>query len=626
MARVAQAERPPAAVGGRPEHRVRAVRRGQRGQAAARSASAPACGVSMPSCRVGQAGQQRGGVRRARRRSGRRGRSPRCGSTVTPRSAAASSAPRAAARQVAAERDDHPHPGHRRARCRGCPAARPRPASAACCGVAGGHSRVFTRPGTGALASTITATAAHRPPERVIRQQPGHVAGGPDRAEHRAGDLRAAAGPPRVAHRDLGEPPAGRPGAQQQLQRVAERAVGDPELEQRLPGGPPGSARCRAPGRRGAAAGRRSARCRPGRATATPRPSPAPAGRPRCRPPRTRPARPCRAAPPDPASRRRRGTRPARPGRATVRCGRPRRSRGGARAPPGPRAPRATAAVSSVEPLSTTSTGQPAGSERSTDGSASASSRHGRTISAVNGHARIVGAERRRDGAIRCLPIHDGAATPAPASGAGSYCRPHASGRTRARAARRGRRTPSRSPAPPCWSGWPPRSGGPLLAGGTNLLLPFPPLLAELASRTSGPGTPVAVAVAGPGRAARTGAGRPAAPGAPLLRSAYAAAAAWTLALALVDGWQRGVVERLTSDQEYLHDVPRVTDIPAMLATFADHILTDRARLLDHARRRPPAGGAAAVRRAGPDRARRRRPVRAGGDAGRRLGRAWRWR
>ena len=45
---------------------------------------------------------------------------------------------------------------------------------------------------------------------------------------------------------------------------------------------------------------------------------------------------------------------------------------------------------------------------------------------------------------------------------------------------------------------------------------------------------------------------------------------------ALVDGWQRGVVERLSSGEEYLHDVPRVTGVREMLATFADHILTDR--------------------------------------------------
>jgi hypothetical protein len=52
------------------------------------------------------------------------------------------------------------------------------------------------------------------------------------------------------------------------------------------------------------------------------------------------------------------------------------------------------------------------------------------------------------------------------------------------------------------------------------------------------------------------------------------AAVAWTLALALVDGWQRGVVERLTATDEYLHDVPRAPAVPVLLREFAAHILT----------------------------------------------------
>jgi hypothetical protein len=113
-----------------------------------------------------------------------------------------------------------------------------------------------------------------------------------------------------------------------------------------------------------------------------------------------------------------------------------------------------------------------------------------------------------------------------------------------------------------------------LSAAGTDIFLPFPPLLAEWLPHV-GPGTPAAVVVAvlvvaqGPALADRL-AWRP------LLAAGYAAAVAWTAALALVDGWQRGVVERLSSSQEYLHDVPRVTDIAAMLRTFTDHILTDR--------------------------------------------------
>ncbi len=112
-----------------------------------------------------------------------------------------------------------------------------------------------------------------------------------------------------------------------------------------------------------------------------------------------------------------------------------------------------------------------------------------------------------------------------------------------------------------------------LLAAGVDIFLPFPPLLAEWMPHV-GPGTPLAVAVAvlavahGPRLADRL-------PWRRLLVAGYATALAWTVALALVDGWDRGVVERLASGEEYLHDVPRVPDVGAMLRTFADHILTD---------------------------------------------------
>jgi hypothetical protein len=114
-----------------------------------------------------------------------------------------------------------------------------------------------------------------------------------------------------------------------------------------------------------------------------------------------------------------------------------------------------------------------------------------------------------------------------------------------------------------------------LLAAGVDLVLGWPPLLAQWLPHV-GPGTPAAVVVAiavvarGPELAARLPWGR-------LLGTAWAAAFAWTLALALVDGWQRGVVERLTSGEEYLHDVGRVAGlggIGAMLRVFSDHILT----------------------------------------------------
>ncbi|WFE25605.1 hypothetical protein O7623_19740 [Solwaraspora sp. WMMD791] len=85
-------------------------------------------------------------------------------------------------------------------------------------------------------------------------------------------------------------------------------------------------------------------------------------------------------------------------------------------------------------------------------------------------------------------------------------------------------------------------------------------------------GTPVAVAIAVVvvvwgvrwARTARWG---------PLLGVGYLAAVAWTLALALVDGWSVGVAKRLTNQAEYLHEVHRITDIPAMLAGFSGRIV-----------------------------------------------------
>nr|WP_232541910.1 hypothetical protein [Nocardia bovistercoris] len=75
-----------------------------------------------------------------------------------------------------------------------------------------------------------------------------------------------------------------------------------------------------------------------------------------------------------------------------------------------------------------------------------------------------------------------------------------------------------------------------------------------------------AVVVAGPAAAARLSWPR-------LLVTGYVAAVGWALSLALVDGWRRGFAERFTDPNEYLHEVPGVTDIPAMLRGFADRIL-----------------------------------------------------
>lgn len=99
----------------------------------------------------------------------------------------------------------------------------------------------------------------------------------------------------------------------------------------------------------------------------------------------------------------------------------------------------------------------------------------------------------------------------------------------------------------------------------------WPPLLATWLPH-AGPGTPAALAVAvlvagyGPGLAARL-------PWRALLAAVWAAAAAWTWSLALVDGWDRGVAGRLTTEHEYLRAVHRFDDIGAALRGYTDHIL-----------------------------------------------------
>nr|WP_203732435.1 hypothetical protein [Streptomyces sp. SID12501] len=90
-----------------------------------------------------------------------------------------------------------------------------------------------------------------------------------------------------------------------------------------------------------------------------------------------------------------------------------------------------------------------------------------------------------------------------------------------------------------------------------------------------GPGTPAAIVVAvtvvayGPLLAARL-------PWRALLVTACGTATAWTFSLAMVDGWQRGIVRRLTTRYEYLQvidPVNRFHDIPAVLRDFTHHIL-----------------------------------------------------
>jgi methylthioxylose transferase len=53
----------------------------------------------------------------------------------------------------------------------------------------------------------------------------------------------------------------------------------------------------------------------------------------------------------------------------------------------------------------------------------------------------------------------------------------------------------------------------------------------------------------------------------------WALACGWAFALAMIDGWQRGFAGRLTTRDEYVTQVPGITDIPATLRTFASRIL-----------------------------------------------------
>jgi hypothetical protein len=109
-----------------------------------------------------------------------------------------------------------------------------------------------------------------------------------------------------------------------------------------------------------------------------------------------------------------------------------------------------------------------------------------------------------------------------------------------------------------------------LLQQGAPLHVDAPPLGAQWLPHV-GRGTVPAVLIAilvilrGPELAARL-------PWRPLLGISTVAALAWTMSLALIDGWQRGVAGRLTTDTEYLHDVPRVSDVGAMLRIFAERI------------------------------------------------------
>ncbi|MUL40725.1 hypothetical protein FZ103_05935 [Streptomonospora sp. PA3] len=108
---------------------------------------------------------------------------------------------------------------------------------------------------------------------------------------------------------------------------------------------------------------------------------------------------------------------------------------------------------------------------------------------------------------------------------------------------------------------------------GQKLYVDWEPLYSDWAPHV-GPGTLPALVVAaavvvwGPAAAARL-------PWRPLLWCTWAAATAWTFALALVDGWHPGIAGQLTDKHEYLLAMGRWEDPGAALRTFTDHILID---------------------------------------------------
>lgn len=58
-----------------------------------------------------------------------------------------------------------------------------------------------------------------------------------------------------------------------------------------------------------------------------------------------------------------------------------------------------------------------------------------------------------------------------------------------------------------------------------------------------------------------------------LVLVAWATAAVWAFSLAMIDGWQRGFAGRLADKDEYLPQVPSITDIPKTVRTFSSRIL-----------------------------------------------------
>jgi hypothetical protein len=122
---------------------------------------------------------------------------------------------------------------------------------------------------------------------------------------------------------------------------------------------------------------------------------------------------------------------------------------------------------------------------------------------------------------------------------------------------------------------------------GVNLLLGAPPIFGYTLVH-AGPGTPFALALAGAGV---VWSGRAVArlPWRALLAVGWLTGLAWTISLALIDGWRRGWVQRLEDPNEYLYELPRIDDIGLFLRTFTTHILDfEPGRWTTHVAAHPP--------------------------------------
>jgi hypothetical protein len=119
-----------------------------------------------------------------------------------------------------------------------------------------------------------------------------------------------------------------------------------------------------------------------------------------------------------------------------------------------------------------------------------------------------------------------------------------------------------------------------LLSADSRLFLGAPPLMGRLDPRVGGVAIPATLAVLTLWSAPRLAATLP---WRQLLWASFAAAAAWAVALALVDG-PSGLVRPLESRFEYLHDVPLVGSPGAFLDGFVENI----DRYTTHVRSHPP--------------------------------------